>query len=73
MTPCQCLFSNNSFHPSKFQVETPSGMARTHRFATETVDLPAQEGERVTIAVAAPSKVYREVGPFKFRSEEHTV
>ncbi|XP_050268991.1 uncharacterized protein LOC126713308 [Quercus robur] len=47
-------------------VETPSGMARTHRFATETVDLPAQEGERVTIAVAAPSKVYREVGPFKF-------
>ncbi|GMY30544.1 Pentatricopeptide repeat (PPR) superfamily [Fagus crenata] len=47
-------------------VETPSGMARTHRFATETVDLPAQEGERVTIAVAAPSNVYREVGPFKF-------
>ncbi|KAL0016014.1 hypothetical protein SO802_003083 [Lithocarpus litseifolius] len=47
-------------------VETPSGMARTHRFATETVDLPAQEGERVTIAVAAPSTVYREVGPFKF-------
>ncbi|XP_030951856.1 uncharacterized protein LOC115975280 [Quercus lobata] len=47
-------------------VETPSGMARAHRFATETVDLPAQEGERVTIAVAAPSKVYREVGPFKF-------
>ncbi|PSS11302.1 Pentatricopeptide repeat-containing protein [Actinidia chinensis var. chinensis] len=47
-------------------VETPSGMARTHRFATETVDLPAQEGERVTIAVAAPSNVYREVGPLKF-------
>lgn len=41
-------------------------MARTHRFATETVDLPAQEGERVTVAVAAPSNVYREVGPFKF-------
>ena len=41
-------------------------MARTHRFATETVDLPAQEGERVTIAVAAPSNVYREVGPLKF-------
>ncbi|XP_040986527.1 uncharacterized protein LOC121234595 isoform X2 [Juglans microcarpa x Juglans regia] len=48
------------------QVETPSGMARTHRFATETVDLPAQQGERVTIAVAAPSNLYREVGPFKF-------
>ncbi|KAL7189085.1 hypothetical protein ACSBR1_038866 [Camellia fascicularis] len=47
-------------------VETPSGMARTHRFATETVDLPAQEGERVTIALAAPSNVYREVGPLKF-------
>jgi len=41
-------------------------MARTHRFATETVDLPAQEGERVTVAVAAPSNVYRKVGPFKF-------
>lgn len=40
-------------------------MARTHRFATETVDLPAQEGERVTIA-SAPSDVYRSVGPFKF-------
>ncbi|XP_022736350.1 uncharacterized protein LOC111289507 isoform X2 [Durio zibethinus] len=48
------------------QVQTPSGMARTHRFATESVDLPAQEGERVTIACAAPSNVYREVGPFKF-------
>lgn len=41
-------------------------MARTHRFATETVDLPAQEGERVTIALAAPLSVYREVGPLKF-------
>lgn len=41
-------------------------MARTHRFATETVDLPAQEGERVTVASAAPSNVYREIGPFKF-------
>lgn len=41
-------------------------MARTHRFATETVDLPAQKGERVTIAVAAPSNVYRKVGPIKF-------
>lgn len=46
-------------------VQTPSGMARTHRFATKTVDLPAQEGERVTIALAAPSNVYREIGPFK--------
>ncbi|KAM2035433.1 hypothetical protein EV2_039426 [Malus domestica] len=47
-------------------VQTPSGIARTNRFATETVDLPAQEGERVTIALAAPSSVYREVGPLKF-------
>ncbi|WCJ26523.1 Pentatricopeptide repeat (PPR) superfamily protein [Euphorbia peplus] len=46
-------------------VQTPSGTARTHRFATETVDLPAQEGERVTIA-SAPSNVYRNIGPFKF-------
>ncbi|XP_031130460.1 uncharacterized protein LOC116032167 [Ipomoea triloba] len=51
-------------------VETPSGMARTHRFATETVDLPAQEGERVTIALAAPSNVYREMGPFKFSPKD---
>lgn len=51
---------------SSLQVETPSGMARTHRFATETVDLPAQEGERVTIALAAPLNLYREVGPLKF-------
>lgn len=47
-------------------MQTPSGVARTHRFATETPDVPAQPGERVTIAVAAPSSVYREVGPFKF-------
>ncbi|XP_040952223.1 uncharacterized protein [Gossypium hirsutum] len=31
-----------------------------------SVELPAREGERVTIACAAPSNVYREVGPFKF-------
>ncbi|GKF30445.1 hypothetical protein Tco_0100243, partial [Tanacetum coccineum] len=36
------------------------------RFATKTVDLPAQEGERVTIASAAPSSVYCEGGPLKF-------
>ncbi|XP_049398975.1 uncharacterized protein LOC125862896 [Solanum stenotomum] len=54
-------------------VETPSGMARTHRFATETVDLPAQEGERVTIALAAPPNVYREVGPLKFNPKAPNV
>ncbi|KAF8413323.1 hypothetical protein HHK36_001302 [Tetracentron sinense] len=47
-------------------IQTPTGTARTHRFATKTVDLPAQEGERVTISSAAPSNVYREVGPFRF-------
>uniref|UniRef100_A0A2P2LL93 Uncharacterized protein LOC8288044 isoform X4 n=2 Tax=Rhizophora mucronata TaxID=61149 RepID=A0A2P2LL93_RHIMU len=47
-------------------VQTPSGMARTHRFATETVDLPAQEGERVTISSAAPTNLYRNVGPLRF-------
>ncbi|CAO2837744.1 unnamed protein product [Amaranthus hypochondriacus] len=46
-------------------IQTPSGAARTHRFATETPDVPAQEGERVTIVVAAPSSVFREVGPFR--------
>ncbi|KAL9230948.1 hypothetical protein vseg_006231 [Gypsophila vaccaria] len=47
-------------------IQTPSGVARTHRFATETPEVPAQEGERVTIAVAAPTSVFREVGPFRF-------
>ncbi|KAJ4806532.1 Pentatricopeptide repeat (PPR) superfamily protein [Rhynchospora pubera] len=46
-------------------VRTPSGMARTHRFATKTADLPAQEGERVTISLSAPSNSYRELGPLK--------
>ncbi|AAF19667.1 F1N19.1 [Arabidopsis thaliana] len=58
-----------SNHCIGFQVQTPSGTARTHRFATETAELPAQEGERVTIASAAPSNVYRQVGPFKFISK----
>ncbi|KAH1039546.1 hypothetical protein J1N35_041289 [Gossypium stocksii] len=47
-------------------VQTISGVAHTHRFATEIVELPAQEGERVTIACAAPSNIYRKVSPFKF-------
>lgn len=64
--PGPCWIIVDHHFPSLFQVQTPSGMARTNRFATETVDLPAQEGERVTIALAAPSSVYREVGPLKF-------
>lgn len=35
------------------QVQTLSAVARTHKFATKKVDLPAKEGERVTIALAA--------------------
>uniref|UniRef100_A0A0D9X6R7 Uncharacterized protein n=1 Tax=Leersia perrieri TaxID=77586 RepID=A0A0D9X6R7_9ORYZ len=46
-------------------IRTPSGTARTHKFATHTVELPAQEGERVTISLAAPSNVYRQMGPLK--------
>ncbi|CAL4998072.1 unnamed protein product [Urochloa decumbens] len=46
-------------------IRAPSGTARTHRFATQTVELPAQEGERVTISLAAPSNVYREMGPLR--------
>lgn len=57
---------------STLQVQTPSGIARTHRFATATVDLPAQEGERVSIAVAAPSNCYREVGPLKLSAKPPT-
>lgn len=47
------------------QVSTPSGTASTHIFATKTVELPAREGERVTVSLAAPSTVYREIGPLK--------
>ncbi|XP_077251297.1 uncharacterized protein LOC143890480 [Tasmannia lanceolata] len=50
-------------------VRMPSGTARTHRFATKTVELPAQEGERVTITLAAPSNVYRDMGPFRFSAK----
>ncbi|GAB2283522.1 hypothetical protein Dimus_018029 [Dionaea muscipula] len=47
-------------------IQTPASVARTHRFATDTVELPANEGERVTIILAAPPNFYRQVGPFKF-------
>lgn len=46
-------------------VRTPSGIARTHRFGTKTVELPAQEGERVTMSLAASSELSRGFGPFK--------
>uniref|UniRef100_A0A804LQA2 Pentatricopeptide repeat-containing protein n=1 Tax=Zea mays TaxID=4577 RepID=A0A804LQA2_MAIZE len=46
-------------------IRSPSGTARTYRFATQNVTLPAQEGERVTISLAAPVNVYRDMGPLK--------
>lgn len=46
-------------------IRAPNGLACTHRFATQSVDLPAQEGERVTVALAAPSNVGRIIGPFR--------
>ncbi|XP_010272519.1 PREDICTED: uncharacterized protein LOC104608279 isoform X3 [Nelumbo nucifera] len=46
-------------------VQTPSRNARTYRFATKTVELPAQEGERITISLAAPPNIYRDVGPLR--------
>lgn len=50
-------------------VRTPTGTAFTYKFATKTVQLPAQEGERVTIATAAPSNVYWEVGPLRLSAK----
>ena len=40
-------------------------MARTYRFATASADVPAQPGERITVASAAPENSARGVGPFK--------
>ncbi|CAA6672987.1 unnamed protein product [Spirodela intermedia] len=45
-------------------VRIPGGRARTHRFATKTVELPAQEGERVTITLASAANFFR--GPLRF-------
>ncbi|KAK1285741.1 hypothetical protein QJS10_CPB20g01807 [Acorus calamus] len=45
-------------------VRTPNGIARTHRFATKTVEVPAQEGERVTVSSSAPSNVNTRVPGF---------
>ncbi|XP_073395446.1 uncharacterized protein [Physcomitrium patens] len=46
-------------------VRAPDGLARTHRCATESADIPAQEGERVTVISAAPANAVRGIGPFK--------
>ncbi|KAK8948766.1 hypothetical protein KSP39_PZI005063 [Platanthera zijinensis] len=50
-------------------VRTPSGIARTNKFASKTVELPAQEGERVTIVLAAPSNLCWEIGPLKLSAK----
>ncbi|KAL2651246.1 hypothetical protein R1flu_019374 [Riccia fluitans] len=49
-------------------VRAPDGLARTHRFATDSADVPAQEGERVTIALACPANSGRGFGPIRFNS-----
>ncbi|XP_020580265.1 uncharacterized protein LOC110024564 isoform X1 [Phalaenopsis equestris] len=50
-------------------VRTPSGIACTNKFATKTVKLPAQGGERVTIVLAAPANIYQEIGPLKLSAK----
>lgn len=49
------------------QVRAPDGLARTHRFSTASVDIPAQACDRITVISAAPSSaaVKRGLGPFK--------
>ncbi|KAL3700489.1 hypothetical protein R1sor_018511 [Riccia sorocarpa] len=47
-------------------VRAPDGLARTHRFATSSADVPAQEGERVTVALACPANAGRGFGPVRF-------
>jgi hypothetical protein len=46
-------------------VSAPNGVARTLRCATESADIPAQEGERVTVASAAPANAGFGIGPLK--------
>ena len=43
-------------------------MARTYRFATASADVPAQQGERITVAAAAPEDSARGLGPFKINA-----
>lgn len=53
---------------SVLQVRAPDGLAQTHRFATQSVDVPAQEGERVTMVLASPSNAGRGLGPIRFNA-----
>lgn len=50
-------------------MRTPSGIACTNKFATNTTELPAQEGERVTIVLAPPANIYQEIGPLKLSAK----
>ncbi|KAG0489046.1 hypothetical protein HPP92_007657 [Vanilla planifolia] len=50
-------------------VRTPSGIACTYKIATKTMELPAQEGERVSIVLAAPANMYQEIGPLKLSAK----
>lgn len=50
------------------QVRAPDGLAQTHRFATQSADVPAQMGERVTIVLASPANVGRGLGPIRFNA-----
>ncbi|CAM6105024.1 unnamed protein product [Calypogeia fissa] len=49
-------------------VRAPDGLAQTHRFATQSADVPAQEGERVTMVLASPANVGRGIGPIRFNA-----
>ncbi|KAJ3695708.1 hypothetical protein LUZ60_001085 [Juncus effusus] len=46
-------------------LKTPTGTAVTYRFATKTPNVPAQQGERITLSLSAPSNSLRELGPLK--------
>ncbi|PKA49784.1 hypothetical protein AXF42_Ash004326 [Apostasia shenzhenica] len=48
---------------------TPSGTASAHKFATETVELPAQKEERVTLTLSAPANMFQEIGPLKLSAK----
>ncbi|KAH7447917.1 hypothetical protein KP509_01G127300 [Ceratopteris richardii] len=48
-----------------FVVRSPDGNARTYRFATASLDIPAQLEERITVAAAAPANSSSGTGPLK--------
>lgn len=45
----------------EFVIQAPSGVSRTFRIGTETADVPAQSGERITV-VCSPTKNKRQRG-----------